>query len=60
VVGFEKNAFLQLGRLNLVVLNDYVFPERFHCEHFAGIFLLNQKHFAESATTDDFRNLEVA
>ena len=59
VVSLEQDVLLQLSGLYLVVLEDDVFAEGFHREHFPIGLLLDEEDFTEAAPTNDGDELEV-
>ena len=59
MISLKKNFLLQKSGFNLVVINNYVFSERFHCIHFSIINFLYQENFTERSSTNNALNFEI-
>lgn len=55
----EKDIFLQLGVLNLVVLNQHIFTNSLNSVQLFGLGELSEEHFAEGSATQQHQQLEV-
>lgn len=59
VVCLHQDIFLKLSALNLIIIDDDIFPQRFHSIYLFASFLLNQKHFTEASSSNNFLDQEI-
>jgi len=43
----------------LIIINNDVFPQRFHCINIFTSFLLNQEYFTKASSANNFLNQEI-
>ena len=55
----EKNIFLQQGRLNLVILNEHIFPDSLDRIQLLGDGVLGEINTPKSTSADFLENLEA-
>ena len=60
MIGSQKNLFLQFCIFNLVVVNQYIFSQRFHCIDLAIRDLFDKKNFSKTTFSEDLDNPEVS
>ena len=56
---FKQNFLLLDGCIHQVSLEEQIFAERFHGEHFFCVYVLHQVNLAEAASPKDFLDLEI-
>ena len=59
MISLQKDVFLQPSRLDLIILNDDVLSQRFHCVYLVVTNLLHKEDFTETASTDNLFDLKV-
>jgi len=59
VITLKHDIFLQQSVVNLVILNEDIFPDRLNGVEFLVLFELSQENFSEGTSTDDHQDLEV-
>lgn len=59
MVSLHENLFLKLSALNLIVIEDDIFSERFHSINILRALLLNKEYFTKATSADDLLDYKV-
>ena len=59
MISLHENLFFKLSALNLIVIEDDIFSEGFHCIHFLRALLLYKEDLTKATSADDLLDNEV-
>lgn len=59
VVNRVQDILLKLDVFKLLIINNYIFPDTFHCEYLFIMDVLNEINFTKGAFANHFKDLKV-
>jgi hypothetical protein len=59
MISLHQYLFLQFGALNLIVINNDIFPQRLHGVNFLRSLLFDKEYLTKASSPNDFPDKEI-
>ena len=60
MVGLQKNVLLQLGRFDLIVIQNHILAQALHSIYLVVGLLLHKENLSKAATTNNLPDFEIS